>query len=50
MDQAQQIENIKKGAFGEQFDKDIAEFRHFPRPRGLPPRSNPPGTVYHNTH
>jgi hypothetical protein len=27
MDQAQQIENIKKAAFGEQFDKDIAEFR-----------------------
>ena len=27
MDQAQQIEKIKKAAFGEQFDKDIAEFR-----------------------
>jgi len=27
MDQAQQIENIKNAAFGEQFDKDIAEFR-----------------------
>lgn len=27
MDQEQKIENIKKAAFGEQFDKDIAEFR-----------------------
>lgn len=27
MDQEQQIEKIKKAAFGEQFDKDIAEFR-----------------------
>jgi hypothetical protein len=27
MDQAQQIEKIKEAAFGEQFGKDIAEFR-----------------------